>query len=121
MENLKMTYAEWVEKYKPIKNPFTGNRDYFFDADGKAGEFVAKQNPLCVWTDMDDGEDNFIESGFHRVNRVGNCICEIPFNEDEFIQILLEHKIFNDDGTVTIVDEYGDIVGRYDEDGNEIK
>jgi hypothetical protein len=110
-----MKYNEWIEKYKPIENPNGGG--IVFETYGFDVGFVAVQNPLCVWTDMDDGEDAFINSGIHLVNRVGYYVCAVPFEEDEFIQIVLEHRIDNEDGTMTVVDGEGNFIERLDPDG----
>lgn len=82
-----MTFDEWEEKYKPIKNPFTG--DIFFETIEDEFAIVAKSNPLTVWTDMDCDGYNYIMSGKHFVNRMGYYITEVPYKEGEMDIIII--------------------------------
>ena len=67
------TYDEWVEKYNPVKNEFeeTGSFDgcTFDYTEEDQWEFLKKHNPKNVWTMVSEGDDSFIISGFHWVNR----------------------------------------------------
>jgi hypothetical protein len=75
VENVKrrLTYDEWVEKYKPIKNKFEKTTLFggcaFDYSEEDQWEFLKKQNPKNVWTMVSEGDDSFIISGFHWVNR----------------------------------------------------
>lgn len=87
----EMTFDEWVEQFKPIKNRLGDVR--MFETYGEDYEFVKVQNPLCIWTYGDAGEGSYIVEGWHYVNRIGYYITEIPFNKDETYFIELEEEI----------------------------
>lgn len=87
-----MTYSDWEEKYKPIENPFSsGGGDIIFEGDERDGNFLSKQNPLCVWTDVEYDGCNFVWSGVHIFNRVCYYVTEIPREEGEEIQALIAY------------------------------
>lgn len=81
----------WVDKYKPVQNPFTTGRSYentLFETFGQEYEYVKTQNPYTIWTLMEgDQGDWFIASGHHWVNRLGYFICSVPLSEDESYEV----------------------------------
>jgi hypothetical protein len=86
---MPLSEPEWVQRFKPIKNPIApsqGYNDSFFETYGKDLDFVRAARdkfPNTIWTMLDDG---FIVSGYHYVNRQGYFICEVPFEDgEEFI------------------------------------
>ena len=100
MENyIEMTMEEWEAKYKPIINHLDENASFqnendegiMFETYGEELEFVRSQNPLCIWT-YHHGESNssYIGSGYHLVNRLGYFITEIPFEENQIIDIIVQ-------------------------------
>jgi hypothetical protein len=68
-----MTYDEWEQKYKPIKNKFEKSTPFggcaFDYSEDDQWEFLKKQNPKNVWTMVSEGDESVIFSGFHWVNR----------------------------------------------------
>jgi hypothetical protein len=88
----KLTYDEWFDKYKPIANPDSPvEGDIIFETYGEDLEFLKKQNPLCIWTDLDGDEANFIGNGGHFVNRICYYVTEVPFEEGEVIEVLIRY------------------------------
>lgn len=79
---MQMTFDEWVEKYKPIENPDTGN--IYFETYGKDVEFLNSCKSDCIWTELDnDYGITCIVNGVHYVNRICYCVTEVPFKESE--------------------------------------
>ena len=68
-----MTYDEWVQKYKPIKNKFEKTNTFegcaFDYSEDDQWEFLKQQNPKNVWTLVTEGDESMIISGFHWINR----------------------------------------------------
>lgn len=89
-----MTFDEWLEKYKPVKNHIVSDRpfdDLMFETFGDEVDFVRAQKESRVWTWVDDGEHSSITNGFAFVNRQGYFIASIPYDEVEpFTDIDLE-------------------------------
>lgn len=79
-----MTTDEWDEKYKPIKNQFDDNASWggiMFETYGEEYDFVIMVNeeaPDRVWTIVNDGDQSWVTSGWHYVNRLGYVITELP-------------------------------------------
>lgn len=88
---MRISDEEWTVTYKPIKNPVTADASCdgeMFETYGDDLAFVMNQNPLCVWTYVDD--DNGIPcivSGYHLVNRIGYFVTENPFEEGSDIYV----------------------------------
>jgi hypothetical protein len=85
---IEMNEQEWIEKYKPIANPFAHN-DIMFDWSPQEVEFMREQSPLCIWTDLECDGYNYISSGWHFVNRLGYYVTEVPFDPVDDIQVML--------------------------------
>lgn len=87
----ELTYEEWLEKFKPIKN--ADDHHNYYDADGNAtygyfDSFIEEDRKLLeetpsayIWTLVN--EDNFdtILSGVYSVNRLNYYITEVPVEE----------------------------------------
>jgi hypothetical protein len=84
---IRITADEWVEKYKPIKNPTNDwGGDYSaFETFTPDVTFVLEQPEKFIWTEMDSGEGVSIVSGYHLVNRIQYYITEKPW--DDFIEV----------------------------------
>lgn len=86
---------DWIEKYKPIANPFTNDSGFvingksiMFETYGDDLDFVLKQPKDRVWTWLDGDEGTFIGAGFAFVNRIGYIVTEEPWDSlDQEIQI----------------------------------
>jgi len=87
---LEMTFDEWVEKYKPIKDE--NGEVVAFETYGEDEEFVKTQNPLAVWTLEDAGDGPFIINERHFVNRILYYVTEFPFGEDDTIIVFVEES-----------------------------
>jgi hypothetical protein len=87
---VSLTWKEFEEQFKPIKNHFRNDPDeIMFETYGEEVEFVKAQNPNTVWTWADGDMCSFISSGYHFINRIGYHITEIPFEENTEYEIIL--------------------------------
>lgn len=79
-----MTYDEWEEKYKPIKNHLVEDASHngtLFETYGKELQFIyAQRDTGKVWTLIEGEEDDnhYILSGYHWCNRLGYFLTEEP-------------------------------------------
>ena len=84
---MTITFDEFVEKYKPIQNPFTQDGSYdntLFETYGKELELVMETNENLVWTLLSaDEEQEFIVTGKRFVNREGFFICSVSWNNED--------------------------------------
>lgn len=80
-----MDEAIFEAKYKPIKNFLDSNASLdgtMFETYGEELDFVRKQPANTIWTYCDDGENGWLTSGYHLVNRLGYVVCQEPCDED---------------------------------------
>ena len=87
-KEINITWTEFEEKYKPIRNKLVEYACYnncMFETYGKEVEKVRETEILNVWTIFDNDD---IVSGRWRVNRLGYLITEIPRREDEMINVI---------------------------------
>jgi hypothetical protein len=85
-----MTYDEWFDTYKPIKNEITQWKSEFlttFETYGDELAFVQSQPENNIWTELDGDEGVYIVSGFHFVNRIQYYITEKPWTEETSITV----------------------------------
>ena len=81
---IDLTYEDWCEKYKPIKNHIVPNDDTTsFETYGDELEFVRQQPDNTIWTEMDGDEGVYIVTGYHFVNRICYYITEVPWQNDD--------------------------------------
>lgn len=88
---IEMSFDEWCDKYKPIKNQFDENASFdgcMFETYGDEVEFVKQAGNGHIWMygDGDDG-GSYIWNGWGFVNRIGYFVTEIPFTPDCTIQV----------------------------------
>lgn len=100
----QMTYEKWEEKYQPLHDE---NGDIFYETftspkiehDYKAlveaaivlANGLETQAYRYVWTRVEgDNDGMYLLSGFHLVNRQDYCLCTVPFDEDEAIEVLYD-------------------------------
>ncbi len=81
----KMTYAKWVDKFKPLKNHLHSNTQLdglMFETYGTDLGFVQAANPNCVWT-LVEGDTGkwYVVDGYHLVNRVGYLVTKEPYGD----------------------------------------
>ena len=78
-----MTYEEWVETYKPIKNPRRegdeDNIEFYTHDDHVIVSHHTERNAVWTWIDDNNGEPDFIISGCWHVNRLAYYITEVPY------------------------------------------
>jgi hypothetical protein len=85
-----ITFENFEETYKPIKNPFVQDSSYdgcMFETYGVELAHVKEQDNKNIWTIINcENEESWIIPGFHFVNCFGYFITEIPW-ESEDIQV----------------------------------
>lgn len=95
-EFIELSYDEWVDTYKPIKNHIDPNASmdgYMFETYGDEVEFVKQSFPEYIWMygDGDDG-GTYIWNGWGFVNRIGYFITQVPCPPNTTIQVLVSHN-----------------------------
>lgn len=88
-----MTEDEWIETYKPKTNHLDSNASWngtMFETYGEEIEFVKSTPDNFVWTLLDVDGESIITNGQSWVNRMGYFVCEVPWNDDEFHEILID-------------------------------
>lgn len=86
----RISYENWLVKYRPIKNHFDANAadgGCMFETYGAEFEFIRQQPADKIWTLVEDEEKLFVCEGFHYINRLGYYITEVPAPAD-FIFII---------------------------------
>ena len=91
-----ITYDEFVEKYKPITNPFVSDSDYSDDDNfrfaetGEEWEYVRDfyeqsiENTYKIFTQIEDADNNpVLVSGYHLFDRYGYFITQVPYTDYE--------------------------------------
>jgi hypothetical protein len=111
---VSLTWKEWQERFKPIKNHFAKNDPdlEMFETYGEEVEFViSKAEENKVWTWADGDYCSFVSNGYHYVNRIGYYVCEVPYDNDTEYEIIVsteeECKCYREDGYED--GEYGDV------------
>ena len=82
-----MTYDEWFDTYKPIRNQIANDNTYQFETYPPDITFVQSQPDNNIWTELDGDEGVYIVSGFHFVNRIQYYITEKPWTEETSITV----------------------------------
>jgi hypothetical protein len=88
-----MTYDEWFNHYKPIKNEITKYQSDFltaFETYGEELEFVRNHDEKFIWTEVDGDEGVYIISGYHLVNRIQYYVCEVPNALPKYQEVVVE-------------------------------
>ena len=99
MDNfVELTFDEWCEQYKPIKNHIDTNASFdgeMFETYGEELEFVkaADEDRIWMYGDGDDG-GSYIWNGWHFVNRIGYFITEVPCPDNTTIQVRVSYNWF---------------------------
>jgi hypothetical protein len=83
----KLNFSSWMTTYRPIQNPIDTNAacdGKMIETYGPELDFVVETHlarPNTVWTivETDTGKLR-VANGFHRVNRFGYFICEVPYS-----------------------------------------
>ena len=88
-----MTEDEWLETYKPKVNHLDSNASWngtMFETYGEEVDFVNSTPDNFVWTLLDVDGDLIVSSGQSWVNRLGYFVCEVPWNDNEFHEIIID-------------------------------
>lgn len=111
MPNLNLTDDEFIEKYKPIKNPAHDDGDVWYgcviDANGmefKRVRAALETNPDTVWTVIETDGEISVTNGFHVVNRMGYLITEVPLKPGiDFVEVTdPDMRLLDDEAGPTI-------------------
>lgn len=103
---IEMSFEEWEEKYRPIKNHIDPNASFqdetgtgiMFETYGEEEEAVELADPLTVWTYASDGAGGtYIANGFSRWDRIGYFITEVAFNPEDEISVTVQESIDEED------------------------
>lgn len=87
-----ITYDEFVDFYKPIKNEITKYQSDFltaFETYGEELEFVRSQPAENIWTEVDGDEGVYIINGYHLVNRIQYYVCEVPLSSEAYAEVIV--------------------------------
>jgi hypothetical protein len=92
---VSLTWKEWQEQFKPIKNHFSSDPDeIMFETYGEEVEFVIDNTPSRkVWTYGDGDYCSYVSNGYHYVNRIGYYVCEVPYDEDTDYEIIVSTEV----------------------------
>ena len=100
---MKITFDEWVQKYKPVHREGSSEPRVFgsWKNDLLIVSEMRRKNPYCIWT-LENGIENgkiweLIVSGYHFVNQDGYYITEVPFPEDEEVVVDLSDSWAHDE------------------------
>lgn len=89
-----MTFEEWADKYKPIKNWLSKDPDMdTFETYGLELGVVLGVNRFDqnkVWTLIEGDNGLWVTNGYHLVNRLNYFITEVPYEggENDFMDVL---------------------------------
>jgi hypothetical protein len=105
----KLSYEEWVKRFKPIRNdlnPQGSYNGYMFETFGKELDAVVKylndNKRFQIWTLIAEDDHLWIANSYHFVNRVGYFITEVPYEDSgETIEVILSEPRYG----VEIVDQ----------------
>jgi hypothetical protein len=94
---IKLTEPEFEQRYKLVPNHLNPNASWrygdvpghLFETYGEELAFVRRQNPRTVWTLVEEDDAQYLQSGFHLVNRLGYLISRTAVPEDTEIQVRL--------------------------------
>lgn len=91
MTMTQMTWSQWEQKYKPIRNPNnvgTGLSEHMFETFGEDLEYLKSAGiPNGYYWTLVDGGGVYLDivSGVHWVDRLGYFITEYPWEEDVYV------------------------------------
>ena len=85
---IELTWEEFEEQFKPIKNFFREDEDeQMFETYGAEVEFVKSESPDRIWTYTQVERGCAIYNGWHFVNRIGYFVTENPFEPNTTYQV----------------------------------
>ncbi len=127
METKQMTFEEWFDKYKPLLNPLNKVKKEQDDEDYQVYWGTLEENDFLndnkgesrIWTVVEGDRDSlYLQSGYHRVNRMYHFVTEVPYEEEFQIEIWEGYPIIEQED----LDNLNKIIERYEaEHGSEDK
>ncbi len=88
-----ITEEDWVMDYQPIENHIEPNSSFeghMFETYGEELDFVLSHDIHNIWTYIDGDSGNpLIVNGYSLVNRIGYFITEIPWADEDEINVSL--------------------------------
>jgi hypothetical protein len=118
---VSLTWDEWVEQFKPIKNhitkyPNTEATYESFETYGEEVDFViSKAEENLVWTFSDGDMCTYLSNGYHYINRINYYVCTVPYDPDKTYEIIVSTE---QECACYIEEGYPSIVGDYPENGD---
>ena len=79
-------WERFVRKYKPVKNhldTYASGDGFMFETFGEEEEFIKAQPEEKIWTLVDADGKEYIEAGWHFVNRLGYFVTEKSFTSPD--------------------------------------
>ena len=86
---IEMTYQEWVDKYKPIKNHLVKDDITSFETYGDEVLFVCEQPNSTVWTELDGDNGVYLVSGYHLANRISYYVTDVPWDDSDDVCVTI--------------------------------
>lgn len=100
----QLTFEEWKEKYRPIPNSLLDNayeglmfETYGVDLTTVNAYLNDGDKRLQIWTLCDEDGVTWITNGYHYVNRQGYFLTEVPFEDGQLIEIMIDDGSDRDD------------------------
>jgi len=87
-----MTEDEWCDFYKPKTNHIDDNASWsgtMFETYGEEVDFVISTPENFVWTLVEVDGKGIVVNGYSYVNRLGYFVCEVPWKDDGFFEIVV--------------------------------
>lgn len=108
MDNqVSMTWSEFVDFFKPIRNIFSNDQDSnMFETYGRELDYVNAQDVHYVWTYVDVDFGSVTVEGFHYVNRIGYFVTEVPWIDGTSYEIDLQMNLCDNCGEQLALKEY---------------
>ena len=78
---IKITYDEFVERFKPINSPFSPST-ILVETFGKELNYVQKQKISNIWTLLAEHDTLWITNGLHFVNRLNYIMTKHDWTND---------------------------------------
>lgn len=94
MTESRMTYDQWFDTFKPIKNHIDKTSSFngcMFETYGPERDAVKSHAINKIWTFIECDGVMLISPGYHLVNRQGYFVTEVPWTD-----VNLEIELWND-------------------------
>ena len=96
MQDTKMSFEEWQDKYKPITNFMRTKEDTdLFETYGEEVAFVRGVSMFSerhVWTLIEGDTGLWVTNGYHYVNRLNYFVTKEPFEGDAIEILYMEYS-----------------------------